>query len=41
MYKATLSDPQNKELLIEYKEKKNALTSQVKTKLKYVTIQMN
>ena len=37
MYKATLSDPQNKELLIEYKKNKNLLNSQ----LKYFTTQMN
>ena len=30
MYKATLSDPQNKELLIEYKKNKNSLNSQLK-----------
>ena len=30
MYQATLSDPQNKELLIEYKKKKNSLNSQLK-----------
>ena len=30
MYKATLSDPQNKELLIEYNKNKNSLKSQLK-----------
>ena len=40
MYKATLPDPQNKELLIEYKKNKNSLNSQLKT-LKYFTIQIN
>ena len=30
MYKATLSDTQNKELLIEYKKKKNSHNSQLK-----------
>ena len=30
MYKATLSDPQNKELLIEHKKKKNSLNTQLK-----------
>ena len=30
MYKATLSDPQNKELLIEYKKNNNSLNSQLK-----------
>ena len=30
MYKATLADPQNIELLIEYKENKNSLNSQLK-----------
>ena len=30
MYKATLSDPQNKELLVEYKKNKNSLNSQFK-----------
>ena len=30
MYKATLSNPQNKELLIEYKKNKNSLNSQLK-----------
>ena len=30
MYKGTLSDPQNKELLIEYKKNKNSLNSQLK-----------
>ena len=30
MYKATLSDPQNKELLIEYNKNKNSLNSQLK-----------
>ena len=30
MYKATLSDPKNKELLIEYKTNKNSLNSQLK-----------
>ena len=30
MYKATLSDPQNKELVMEYKKNKNSLNSQLK-----------
>ena len=40
MYKAPLSDPQNKELLIQYKTNKYSLTSQLKTQI-YVTTQMN
>ena len=41
MYKATLSGPQNKELLIGYKKNKNSLHSQLKKTLKYFTTQMN
>ena len=39
MYKATLSDPHTKELLIEYNKNTNSLNSL--KKLKYFTTQMN
>ena len=42
MYKATLSDPQNKELLIEYKKNKNSLNSQLKnTEILYYSNELN
>ena len=41
MYKATLSDPQNKELLIENKKNKNSLNSQLKnTEILYYSNQL-
>ena len=42
MYKATLSDPLNKELLIEYKKNKNSLNSQLKnTEILYCSYELD
>ena len=42
IYKATLSDPQNKVLLVEYKKKKNSFNSQLKnTEIHYYSNELD